>query len=55
LNISCGLDPQIRGEKDSLMVDISSLPPQVAVTLTGREVELCVDKIGEATMKYLHK
>ena len=42
-------------DNDTVMADISSLPTEVAVHLTGKKFEMCVAKIGEGTMKYVAK
>ena len=44
---------QISLDNDTVMADISSLPTEVAVHLTGTKFEMCVAKIGEVTMKYV--
>ena len=48
-------DGMISLDNDTVMADISSLPTEVAVHLTGTEFEMCVAKIGEGTMKYVDK
>ena len=42
-------------DNNMVMVDISSLPTEVAVHLTGTKFEMCVAKIGEETIKYVAK
>ena len=42
-------------DNNKVMADISSLPTEVSVHLTGTKFEMCVAKIGEVTMKYVAK
>ena len=42
-------------DNDTIMADISSLPAEVAVHLTGTKFGICVAKTGEETMKYVAK
>jgi hypothetical protein len=48
-------DDMLSLDNNTVMVDIRSLPTEVAVHLTGTKFEMCVAKIGEVTMKYVAK
>ena len=48
-------DDMMSLDNNTVMADISSLPTEVAVHLTGTKFEMCVAKIGEGTMKYVAK
>ena len=48
-------DDMMSLDNNTVMADISSLPTEVAVDLTGTKFEMCVAKIGEGTMKYVAK